>query len=127
MRPGYEQQNVHTLGFVENMGTAWVVIGWVLAAMSLVSMVWGLAVAFPMIQEMLNNPGAGPQPNMFNLGSPGQTILSWVSILGMLIWMILDISDRRGNYLWLLPQVLCGCCCGLGFVTLPVYILAGRK
>lgn len=123
LRSGYEQSFAHSLPFVANMGKLWVAIGWMLSALSLLAVVWGFVELWPQVQRLFENPDNPPT----NFGSVGLNLLSYGNILAMLIWMILDLVDRKGNFLWLLPQILCGSCCGLGFVTLPVYLLAGRK
>jgi hypothetical protein len=40
--------------------------------------------------------------------------------------MVLDLNHRKGNMLWLIMQIPCSCC-GLGWLTLPIYLLFGRK
>jgi hypothetical protein len=53
-------------------------------------------------------------------------IAGFASLIGILIWSIMDILDRRGNFVWLIPNIICSCC-GFGWITLPIYILAGRN
>jgi hypothetical protein len=124
IRPGYEPQNAggHAMPWVGNMGATWATIGWIIAVVGLGVFVVSLIMVLPAITLAMNNPQAArtaPQP-----GSPILTILGWGLNLAGLGWMIVDLVDRRGNMLWLLLGV--PCCC-LPWLTLPIYMLAGRK
>ncbi len=118
---GYEARPVHTLKFVENLAGNWIRFGWALVVLQVGALLAMVVVALPQLTDF------GPRSiqaisEQTSLLSAVWTILSLVSLL----WVIFDLSDRRGNFIWLLPQILCGCT-GCGFIVLPLYILAGRK
>jgi tetratricopeptide (TPR) repeat protein len=127
MKQGYETPT-HSLPLVENLGSAWLGIGWALAALSFAGFVVGVLVAISaMSGANLNDPDAIAR------AMEGQGAMLWVSritgfgsLIGIMIWSIMDIIDRRGNFVWLIPNIICSCC-GFGWVTLPIYILAGRN
>lgn len=123
VRPGYEPP-LHSIKFVENMGGGWLTIAWVLAVIDLGILAFSIMAFVPLFGKFQGDP-KGMQLAMQHAIPIGVTIVSWVGKLGMLGWLIVDIMDRRGNWLWVLPQVLCGFC-GCGFLTLPIYLLAGR-
>jgi hypothetical protein len=115
----------HSLPFVGNMGATWVTIGWVLAVLSFVIFGGTLLLLGPMIQEIIANPSAAETISM-----PGQTMISigsTIVTLGVLLWVILDLVDRRGNFVWLVPVILCTCCGGMGWLILPIYLVWGRS
>jgi tetratricopeptide (TPR) repeat protein len=128
-RPGYEQP-AHSLAFVENLGAKWPAIAWVIVAVSLGTLIAGIIFALPLF-EHLGSPeelqaaairlqeAAGALVTLFNVLTYG------VMAVG-LTWIIMDLVDRRGNFLWLVPVVLC-CCCGMMFIPLTLYLLFGRS
>lgn len=118
----------HTIPLVENMGKAWVGIGWFMALLSLVAIIGFVLIMVAVIQS-----GNFEDPNALEAAMQKETglmllvnISYYGSLLGILIWSIMDIIDRRGNFVWLIPNIICSCC-GFGWLTLPIYILAGRN
>lgn len=124
VRPGYEAPE-HSIKFVENMGGGWLTIAWVLSFIDLAVLAFSMLTVIPLFQKYQGDP-TGMQAAMQHAIPVGLTVISWVGKGGMLGWLIVDMLDRRGNWLWVIPQVLCGFC-GCGFITLPIYLLAGRK
>jgi hypothetical protein len=130
-REGY-MSPVHSLRWVENMGGTWDLIGWVLTAASLLVFVVSWAVAGPAImkvmQEAFSSGGKGSPPVMPDLGT-GMLVVrlaGYAVTAGMLGWMIVELIDRRGPWLWLLPYIVC-CCCGLQGIVNGIYLLLGRS
>ncbi len=118
----------HTIPLVENMGKAWVTIGWLMALLSLVG---GICFALIMVNVFqsgnFNDPTSMESAMREQSGLMLVTNLSFYgSLLGIMVWSIMDIIDRRGNFVWLIPNIICSCC-GFGWITLPIYILAGRN
>ncbi len=126
-KPAYSGP-VHSIPFVENLGGAWLGIGWFLAALSFLGFIVGVIIVVGAFQA-----GNLNDPESFNRAmnsSSGLTLISQIagygSLLGIIIWSIMDLIDRRGNFVWLIPNIICSCC-GFGWITLPIYILAGRN
>jgi len=127
MKQPYSQP-AHSIPFVENLGGAWVGIGWGLAVLSFI----GFAVAIVAVFSALGGANFS-DPEAVNRAMESKSGLMWISriagfgsLIGILIWSIMDIIDRRGNFVWLIPNIICSCC-GFGWITLPIYILAGRN
>lgn len=131
VRPGYDQKAPGSVAFVEKMGKNWTAIGWTLSLMSLAVFIFALATLLPMYIEMFSDMSKAQtvaQQMQSRLG-PGYYILSivgWIIRIGVIGWSILDMVNRRGNYLWLIAILPCSCC-GMEWLTLPLYLLLGRK
>lgn len=131
-RPGYYDysQPVHSLPFVERLGGFWDGAGWTLAGANFIYWVAHIVVYLPILSAIFNNAG-GPmsrqmQGQMFG-PYPWLQFLGFALDLGIILWMCLDLADRRGNWLWLLPTILSCCCVGLIWTIPPIYILFGRQ
>ena len=118
------------LEFVRRLGAGWVAIGWLLAITSAACFLYGLAVMLPHSGDIMSAFRAGDQAKIQQIANsmqgPAIQILSWVLVLGNMVWTILDLIHRKGNFLWLIAHIPCTCC-GFSFVTQPLYILFGRK
>ena len=135
-RPGYDEKPVHTIGFIERMGKNWTVVGWILSGLQALFFFFSIAQAIQLWQKMLTDPASLQQPGanqsmMMMPSTPVEWVMAGASLMTLLltfVWMILDITDRRTNWLWILPFVILCCCCnGLHWVILAIYIIAGRK
>lgn len=120
----------HSVAFVENMGSNWMTLGYALAGIGALVWIGGLALTWPMMMAIFSAAQEGKQisPDMSMLGV-GAQVLTWFGYLIRLLsigWMCFDIADRRGNWVWILPQIIC-CCCGLQFAVQLIYQLTGRK
>jgi len=129
-RPGYEQ-SAHSLPWIENMGGGWAAIGWVLSGVSLVLMIIAYAMAFSMIQSMFTGAGSHAPGNIST--NYNAMMMNPLGIVGLfvrvlcLLWIILDIVDRRAGWGWVVALVILGCCCGVPWLIIPIYLVAGRK
>ena len=90
-------------------------------------------VAYGLIMVSIFQSGNFNDPTALEAAMNSQTglmlftqISYYGSLLGILIWSIMDIIDRRGNFIWLIPNIICSCC-AFGWITMPIYILAGRN
>ncbi len=125
-----DTEPVHSIGFIQNLGKTWVTIGWVIAIAGLAYFLIMIPTQIKMVNlmmENLQNPDA-MRAAMQKLQTPtAQALgyLGWVINLGMLIWLTLDLADRKGNWLWLIAQI---CCCFLlPFGSFALYLSVGRK
>lgn len=135
-RPGYETSGEHSLQFIANMGKNWDTIGWVLIGIGILIDIFAvvqLASMWDQVMAAMQNPAQARefQEQMYASNFLGtiMQIFSYLATIGGLVWMILELSDRRGNWLWLLPYFLV-CCCTCGMlqpVVMGIYILTGRK
>jgi tetratricopeptide (TPR) repeat protein len=122
-RAGYEIPE-HSLRWVENLGPAWTYIGWGLAVLSCATALGYIGVTYEYLFRTLSNPTPGPPPT--GPAITALSILGWTTIIGILFWTIADILDRRGNWFWIVPIVLCTCGC-LNWAVLMLYIALGRN
>ena len=125
--PGAEP--AHSLPFIETMGGVWTGIGWFLVIFDLAMFAAALAIFFPIMSEAMAGSGNPAQLQARIEAMPAATVLQiggWASKLLIIGYSILDIIDRRGNFIWLIPNVICTCC-SFGWLTMPIYMLAGRN
>lgn len=126
-RPGYESRQTGTIAFVENMGSTWTAIGWILAAITILMTFYSIYIVWDMFSVVFANPQADPNKAMESWQAKQgamfmvMQIVSTLSWLAIIVWGVLDIANRRGNWLWLIAFI---CCQTIG---LPVYLVAGRK
>lgn len=125
----------HSIAMIERMGKTWDIIGWSAVFVGLV--VFGGNIAFGpgarMGQDFFNDFGGTMQrlkenPHLYDPTPLGLVfnLLSYLVIAVTLTYIIMDIVDRRGNWLWIIPFVIC-CCCGMHWAALGIYLAAGRK
>ncbi len=131
-REGYQPAGNHAVPFVEKLGQKWIVIGYFIAIISLMYFVFSLAVAWPFLNEMFANfqdqakmQAAAEKISSRTGGAFGQ-LVGYILPVGAVAWMIIDLIDRRGNFLWLIPGICCACC-GMHWAILPLYIVLARK
>jgi tetratricopeptide (TPR) repeat protein len=114
------------LPFIRGLGKTWEA-----AAILLVASGFILFIAMVIHATRVEMPNTGDLLEMVKImqRDPQYKTLS-VMALGLnvlsLLWMILDIADKRASWIWLLPAILC-CCCNTQWGLLPIYLLAGRK
>lgn len=124
LRPGYDEQPVETIGFVEKLGPWWVTIGWGIALLSLTGFVIMLLMVSPLAnssnaEQVMKSLSANSLYSAFQAGY-------FATILLGLVWTAMDAINRRGNLFWVLPQIVCGCV-GFTWLAIPIYMLFGRK
>jgi tetratricopeptide (TPR) repeat protein len=131
-RQGYESP-LHSLQWVENASKFWDTLGWTIALLTIAATVGIVAVGaqpyFQMINYIATHQNAQPVvPELFK--SPWFTVAFWGSLLldlASLVWMIFELIDRRGPWIWLLPYFVCCCCLGLQGAAMGAYLLFGRS
>ncbi len=130
-RPGYEQGTVHSMPFVENLGKRWDTIGWTLGGVGTALGIVSFIRSFSQIEQIFRDPegfmkaGQGMAFMGTGIGDILLQLMVWLMILITFIWFIMEMSDRRGNWLWMLPLVLC-CCCGFQAPVVLIYLWKGR-
>lgn len=136
-REGYDQYQspVHSIAMVERMGKKWDFAGWGIVIGGVVILAGNIAfgTGTRAIRDLINDTQGTLQrmrenPHLYDASALGNlfTILSWLVAAIALTYMIMDIIDRRGNWLWMIPFVCC-CCCGFHWAALGIYLAAGRK
>ncbi len=124
-REGYAPK-VHTLPFVERMGSTWTTLGWIFTGIALLIFVLSLSkipVQYNLMQEAMKNPNRPPTPpptTIFDLILQIFSVLNWICSI---TWIIMDIVDRKRNWLWLVLYCICCCCAPVQLI----YMLAARK
>lgn len=122
------EQPLHSIRFIEKMGFGWDIVGWLLTLLEAGSFVYSI-LEVPKIWAQVSN-GMNPN-NPFGSGQQvlGNPVLTSITLLitGLImLWLILDISDRRGNWTWLVPFFL-ACCCGTHWIVTAIYLFSGRR
>jgi tetratricopeptide (TPR) repeat protein len=125
-RPGYEEEPVQTMPFVERLGPIWTSFGWAIAFISLVLGVYFLMTVIPLMtaktgnnDQLIQSMAADPKIGLVRI------FYVLTNLLG-LAFVALDAVNRRGNLLWIIPQVICGCT-GFTFLIVPLYLKLGRN
>jgi len=122
---------VHSIRWIENIEGAWDVIGWLLAGILLVISIFLVATigldSFRTVGDLTSNSNGAGMPASWHTPLSTALIYLWLALaLESLTWMICELADRRGPWLWMLPFVLC-CCCGMQSITMILYLLLGRS
>ncbi|HTQ10018.1 MAG TPA: tetratricopeptide repeat protein [Fimbriimonadaceae bacterium] len=113
------------MSFIDRLGRGWVVVAWAIAALSLAGLLLTLPLALPMMgsratsDQLMLAFRADPREHVLMAMSFGSTLLA-------ILWIALDAIHRKGNLLWVLPQVFCGCI-GFTWLIVPIYLLFGRR
>jgi tetratricopeptide (TPR) repeat protein len=116
--------------FIKRLGSGWVLIGWILSLLSAFSFFYGLAGLLSHYSEISSAMQSADQSHIRTIAqsmqNPIMSGLGYILVGINLVWMIMDLIHRKGNFVWLLPHVPCSCV-GFSFITMPIYILFGRK
>ncbi len=129
---------VHSIGFIGAIGKSWPALGWLLSFGTLALTVGSVIFFYDPFTKILQdqnkyrNDSAAAQAL---LGPAiGPVFLTGLALLFLtLVWMILDLADQRGGWIWIVPLLICNVLCicvpmfGIGWVILPLYLLFGRK
>lgn len=125
---------LHSLKFVEKLGPTWDLLGWGFGGLRMLMFLISLA----QMSKVLSDASSDTSQVMTNIAnnplyyqSGSNPVISGVAILLMLavlVWLILDILDRRASWLWLIPYVVFCCCTCSAFdwIILPLYVFVGR-
>ena len=134
-RPGYETGGIHSLQFIANMGSTWFVIGWIIVGLALtidLVVVFRLVTVWDQVMRSAGDPAAAQRISQEMWGNDALALVlqlaSYGATLGGLVWMILELVDRRGPWLWLLPYIV-GCCCTCGLlqpVVQAIYMVVNK-
>ena len=135
-RPGEiatgEPENLPWIG---RMGPAWTAIGIAVVAISFVAFIVTTVVS---LRYMPSLGGAATAGEGFQAGmkasmtaqkDPLYTLSATVGLVagvGTVLWTLLDIVRRRGNFAWLVGVIPLSCL-SLGWIIAPFYMLFGRK
>ncbi len=126
---GFMPQN-EGIAFVRNMGPSWVMIGWVLAICSAASIGYTAYNTVTHWSELMAAISSKDQAQMQAITkamqNPMMQIFAYAVLAGNMVWTIMDLIHRKGNFVWLIAHIPCTCL-GLSFITQPLYILLGRK
>jgi tetratricopeptide (TPR) repeat protein len=120
------------IGFINKLGASWNVIGWIISVIGASLFIYSLMSMAPYFSEMMKISASGGSPSEMNAitakmqQSTFVQILGWVMIPVTMGYVLLDLIHRRGQMVWLIAHIPCSCC-SMGFITLPIYMLFGRK
>jgi tetratricopeptide (TPR) repeat protein len=129
-----EYQETHQgIEFIRKLGPTWKMFGWLLTGVGLLYFTFSTMKILPYFQELVAAMGSNNTSKIESIQMQmASAIPGWLTAFGYLLtafyilYMVLDLNHRKGNMLWLIMQIPCSCC-GLGWLTLPIYLLFGRK
>jgi len=120
------------IGFISKLGGVWIGIGFFLSIANAATYLSQSAMmsGSKAYQDLQNSPMKDPGEMMAKLTAITQEVpalvplgsLDFVLRLVLLVYMVLDLNHRRGNYVWLVPLILAGCC-GFSWAILPMYLV----
>jgi tetratricopeptide (TPR) repeat protein len=114
----------HLVDFIGKLGEGWSFIGWGLSILNFAAM----SGYVRLVSKYQPKDMAGFDSSVAKMAQDGMTsvvILALLASWGLIvIYTVLDIVDRRGSWLWVLPIGLCSCF--IGWMMLPLYLLANR-
>ncbi|HLO98306.1 MAG TPA: tetratricopeptide repeat protein [Fimbriimonas sp.] len=121
------------IAFVEKLGPTWTTIGWVLGVVGAGLFAYTLFVQGPLIIESVQAGMANDQAKVKELqekamasANPLIQFGSYGVILMSIIYSVMDLIHRSGNFMWLIGQIPCACCCS-NFPMQLIYMALGRK
>ncbi len=120
---------IHSVRFVEGLGKNWDRILYGLIIVGALVFVLSLSESVRMMTLIMNDPSALSNEELMAANTPAKmllNILSLVTSLSLCVWMTTDIADRRTNWVWMVPFVLC-CCCGLHWAVAGTYLVAEKR
>jgi len=131
LRPGYygDGEEIQSLRFVERMGKAWYAIGWTLCGLDGMFCVYAIVLAVRLFSHGAIFIDQGNPIKSMGMGSAGIYIgaLGDLGVLALLVWFILELTNRRGNWLWLIPSVLACCLLRTSWIVIGLYIIFERS
>lgn len=129
IRPGFygEGMNIQSLKSIESLGELWYAGGWLLVVLGALAFV---PVTFNAIKGLMTNAlhptFSRPIPAGFQMPIFAQGLV----MLGLVVWMLLEMINRRGNWLWFLTVLLAsflGCFyLNLSWLVLLLYLIFDR-
>ena len=111
---------------------SWVALCWTVLGLAIVAAII-VKVNFPLVapahggasRSDLNAPFLGYKPQN-SMGAFLEIAFFLGTILASMIWTSLDLIDRRGRALWMIPMML-GCFLFLPFLPQSLYMAIGRR
>ncbi len=129
---GAEEENLPWIG---RLGPAWTAIGVGILILGSLAFAITTALSFRYMPSLaaVNDPGAGFSAGLRASQQVQRDPLGFVAgIVGFftnvatILWTVLDLVRRRGNFVWLVGVIPLSCL-SLGWIIVPIYLLAGRK
>ncbi len=127
-RPGYGEEKLrHVFPCLAYSQPQWKAFGWTIVGLAAFSVIL-VKVAFPLQVPAKPDPkdylmGYRPIRTPFAMAEIGFFI---TMILASMIWTSMDLIDRRGRALWMVPMMIC-CFLWMPFVPQALYMVAGRR
>lgn len=123
------------LPWIGQLGTTWTTIGGVIVVLAFLGFVATTAIT---LRELSRYEMGGSYEEAIRASRAAMNALQkdpianaaghYSNLTGVaaILWTILDLVRRRGNFLWLMGVVPCSCF-SFGWLILPLYLLLGRK
>jgi tetratricopeptide (TPR) repeat protein len=128
LRSGFydDRQEIQSLRWVEGLGSRWYTLGWVLCVANGLFCVREIA---EFLKHGLNSPlfsYQGNLPVIQTYMSLAATLVSAICVVGLLFWLIFELTNRRGNWLWLVPAMLACFICSTMWIVVLCYLIFER-
>ncbi len=115
----------HVLPFMRGMERSWTTVGWVFVGVALIASI-GVVVFQPFIlQDVAKGENKSPMSFKADPGSIATIFLLIVSAVFSIVWMLVDVVDKKMRIVWLVPIVSC-CTCGMHSIPHALYMLMRR-
>jgi tetratricopeptide (TPR) repeat protein len=115
----------HALFFMAGMERPWKIAGWCFVALGVVT-----AICMLVYQPFQAPSEDAKKQVMFNLVDSPQAMVTvfLLAISGVLslMWMLIDIVDRRARLVWLIPSIAC-CTCGMHALPQALYLMMHKE
>ncbi len=121
---GSAAPQAHVVDFIGKLGAGWRVAGWLLSVLNFSACAGYFRLAAKYQPETM----ADFDSKVSMMAKDPLTQVVMLSLLAswflIVLYSVLDIVDRKQSWLWLIP--IAGCSCFLGWMLVPVYLLANR-
>ncbi|MEZ0325722.1 MAG: tetratricopeptide repeat protein [Fimbriimonas sp.] len=120
-----EAAEPHVLPFMRGMERSWATIGWIFVGVDLLAAIGVLIYRPFVIVEVARGENKSPMSFKTDPGSVATIFLLVVSAVFSIVWMLIDVIDKKMRIVWLVPVVSC-CTCGMHGLPHALYMLMRR-